>query len=323
MFGETFKNMSVNLVSSNPRGTFISGDELRGKLKFELSKDINIQYISMALRGRAKVVWTTRSGSGKHRHTTTHTGKHEYFKIEGFILRGATDEITLNRGTHVYPFTCQIPHGDFPPSFNGVKGKISYAVIFGIHRKWHMTKEYVSEFMFENHSCDMTLFSSPVILSNSKTVCCLCCTSGTISLDGHLEKKAFIPGETIRLQANIINGSSRTVVPEAVLMQRQTFYSTGRHSRFIAPRSVVGTVGHSVGPNRSDVHMEILLPIPEDVGMTIMNCPVLEVEYLVLVTLKISGSWNLHTSFPLVVCNAPMQQSDCPPPSYNEAINMF
>lgn len=96
MFGQTFKIFSVNFVSPNSALSFFSGDVVSGEMRFELSKDINIQYISMTLKGSANVMWTTRSGSGKRRRTTTHSAKLKFFKLESNVVQGQNGRLSAN-----------------------------------------------------------------------------------------------------------------------------------------------------------------------------------------------------------------------------------
>ncbi|XP_062399226.1 arrestin domain-containing protein 3-like [Sardina pilchardus] len=316
MFGETFKNVSINFTSPHPNCTFTSGDMVSGEMRLELSKDVKIQHISMTLKGKAKVRWTTRSGSGKRRRTRVHTAKVEFFKLESNVVQGQNDdEIVLKTGIHVYPFRCQIPHGDFPTSFVGLYGRIQYAVIFGIHRSWHMAKKFESEFKFVNPvDCNNPALLVPISADNSKTVCCLWCASGPITMNVRLERKGFVPGEILRISAEFGNGSSRRVVPKAVLVQKQTY--TAGSSRKLVPITLVSAIGQEVQPNHSDVCCDILLTIPEDTHTSIANLPILELEYHVMVSLDISGASNLNTSLPIVVCNIPLHQEESLPPPY-------
>ncbi|XP_076127090.1 arrestin domain-containing protein 3a isoform X2 [Alosa pseudoharengus] len=318
MFGETFKNVSIDFISSHPNCTFSSGDMISGEMKFELSKDVKIQHISMTLKGKAKISWTTRRGSGKSRHTRVHSAKLELFKLESIVVQGQNDEITLKTGIHVYPFRCQIPHGDFPSSFVGLHGRICYTVIFGIHRSWHRAKQFESEFKFVNHvDCNNPALLVPISAANSKTVCCLWCVSGPIMMDVRMERKGYVPGEIIQISAEFGNGSSRRVVPKALLVQKQAFYTAGKSTSKIVPRTLVCTMGQAVQPNHSDVYCELMLTIPEDAPTSIANCPILEVEYVVMVSLEISGASNLETLFPIVLGTIPLRQEECRPPPYS------
>ncbi|KAL2103365.1 hypothetical protein ACEWY4_000233 [Coilia grayii] len=326
MLGETFQNVAVNFVSSNPKCVFHSGEVISGEMRFELSKEVKIQKMSMTLKGKAKFDWSTRSGSGKHRRSRHHSAKLEFFKLDSIVLQAQNDEMVLNRGVHVYPFSCQIPHGNFPSTFLGIYGKISYAVVFGIHRSWHMAKEFISEFKFERPvNVDLPELLMPLSASNSRTLCCFCCTSGHISMDVQMERKGFIPGETIKIMAEIGNGTSQRVVLKAELVQKETYYTKNRGTHRIVPKSVVSAMGPAVEPNTSDVYLELTLPIPEDVYVSMTDCEILDVQHMVRVKLQVRGYSSLETMFPIVLGSShlqPVPEEECQPPPYSVAAFM-
>lgn len=45
----------------------------------------------------------------------------------------------------------------------------------------------------------------------SSTLCCLCCTSAPISCTFCLDKTGYVPGESILVRGDIVNGSSRKI----------------------------------------------------------------------------------------------------------------
>ncbi|XP_063050021.1 arrestin domain-containing protein 3-like [Engraulis encrasicolus] len=329
MFGETFKTFSVNFVSPNPTGVFHRGEVVSGEMRFELSKQVKIQKMTMTVKGKAKVHWTTRSGSGKHRHTNHHHGKVVFFQLGNVVLQpqDGSEELVLQPGVHVYPFSCLLPQGDFPSTFEGIHGKISYAVIFGIHRAWHMEKTFVSEFKFERLvDIGVPQLLLPLSATTSRNLVCFCCVSGEVSMDVQMERKGFIPGETIKITAEFGNGTSNIVEPKATLEQTVTHYTNGRGLKRIVANTLNSTRGQPVEPNTSDVRRDMTLTIPGNAYATLENCEVLVVEYSVLVSLKVGGFSGLKAVFPIVIGSCRLQPQvppqDFQPPSYNAALNM-
>lgn len=138
MFEKTVKTFAINFNSYNERSTFESGDLITGQLSFELTKEVKISYITMEVVGKAEVHWST--GSRKRRRH--YSAKLEFFKLKSTIMenngsalvRGICFVITvgggltrflslslfysavtgstkLPSGTHVFPFSCQLPQG--------------------------------------------------------------------------------------------------------------------------------------------------------------------------------------------------------------------
>uniref|UniRef100_A0A3P8TPU5 Arrestin C-terminal-like domain-containing protein n=1 Tax=Amphiprion percula TaxID=161767 RepID=A0A3P8TPU5_AMPPE len=230
MFGSSIKNLSVSIDRLNERNTFSSGDQVTGHISFEITKQTKITSITVALSGVAHVHWSSGGGGGRgnRRH---YSAIMKYFNYRGVILQeNAIRETTkLSPGTHVYPFTCQLPQGDFPSTFHGPQGKIVYTLKVDIYRPWHLSKNFETELNFVHHiDTNLPYLWAPLSGTNSMTLCCLCCASGPLSMTATVEKKAFIPGETVKINCDISNGSFKTATPKARLEQKQTLYTQGR-----------------------------------------------------------------------------------------------
>lgn len=142
MFQQTFKNFSVSFDALNEGNTVSSGDPVAGHVSFDLTKSTNITSITMTLRGRAHVHWSTGGGGGgrrRRRRRRNCSAKVDFFNVGSAVLREnggmrplswqpcrpscpvrwshavclpfAASATKLQPGTHVYPFTCQLPEG--------------------------------------------------------------------------------------------------------------------------------------------------------------------------------------------------------------------
>ncbi|KAM6965425.1 arrestin domain-containing protein 3-like [Aplochiton taeniatus] len=201
---------------------------------------------------------------------------------------------------------------NFPSSFRGLHGSIVYSLTVGIKRPWHLANAFVTELTFLSHiDASHNELMVPLAGSNSTTLCCLWCKSGPISMTVNLEKRGFVPGETIRITGEFSNYSSRTVTPKAVLSQKQTFYTHERSSRIMYMKHLVTVTGDTVIPS-NEVSREMSLTIPSTTSLTISNCSLLEVEYILTVNLCIKGSSDLILAFPFVMCDIPAYLA--PPP---------
>lgn len=147
------------------------------------------------------------------------------------------------------------------------------------------------------------------------TLCCLWCASGPITMSVTAEKKAFAPGifssihlclkclvkkknmhakifsglspgETVKMICDFVNSSSRTVTPKVNLIQKQEFYTHGNYSRRFVSRNIASLTGAPISPYRSNVHTELMLPIPSTASYSIANCSILQVRYIIEVGRK-------------------------------------
>ncbi|XP_054467728.1 uncharacterized protein LOC129101820 [Anoplopoma fimbria] len=307
MFQQTIKNFNINFEGVNERNSFSCGDLMTGHVSFELTKETKITSISLALTGKAKVHWTTSSGSGKKRRRRQHTAKLDYFNFKCVLMQennavGGTG--TFQRGRHVYPFTCQLPHGDFPSSFRGVHGQILYTLTVGIHRPWHMSKDFATELTFINHiNPNQPELQAPLSGSNNMTLCCLWCASGPITMTASVEKKAFIPGETVKITCEFRNASSRIATPKVRLQQKQIFYTHNQINKTMMFKNLVSVTGEPVNANTSAVNTGIMLTIPSSAPLTISNCSIIDVNYVIEVSLCVRASSNLTVLFPIILAD--------------------
>ncbi|XP_061115374.1 arrestin domain-containing protein 3-like, partial [Conger conger] len=199
MFRDAFKCFTVDFDAPNGRDVFTCGDVISGRIIFDLSKEVRVTKISMTANGKARVAWT----ADRRKNRTHYSAKEDYFNttcdiMEQKVAIGA-GKILLRGGTHVYPFRFQLPHGNFPSAFQGVKGRVMYTLVVEIHRPWHFAKEFRTELNFVSHiDANHPQLLAPLSASKSKELYCFCCASGPLSMDVRLERKGYVPGEMIQ-----------------------------------------------------------------------------------------------------------------------------
>ncbi|XP_035514955.1 arrestin domain-containing protein 3-like [Morone saxatilis] len=315
MFQQTIKNFSVNFNALNERNTVSRGDLITGHISFDLTKETKVYAITMTLKGKVNVHWST--GGGKKRSRRNFSAKLELFKLTSVLLQenSVTGETAkLQPGTHMYPFSCQIPQGDFPSTFHGAHGHATYSLTVGINRPWHISKDFVTELNFVNRiDTSNPELSAPLSGHNTMTLCCLWCASGPITVTASTEKKAFIPGETVKVICNFSNHSSRTATPTVKLQQEVVYYTHSRVSKRKVIKNLAYVTGQPVPANTSDLRTEIMLPIPLPTSLSISNCSILEVDYIVEVTMSLTAAPDLQVLFPIVLCDTPVNAN---PPCY-------
>ncbi|XP_039978782.1 arrestin domain-containing protein 3-like [Xiphias gladius] len=222
-------------------------------------------------------------------------------------LAAAGEAAKLKAGTHVYPFTCQLPQGDFPSTFHGVHGKIVYNMTVGICRPSHMSKDFVTEFKFVKHiDTNQPELRAPLSGSNQMTLCRVWCASRPITMAVSVEKKAFIPGESVKIICKFSNASSRTATPEVKLQQKQIFYTKDKVNKHKVIKCLALVTGEPISAHTSDVHTEIMLSIRASASLTISNCSLLVVEYFIEVSLSSCAFHDLTVVFPIILCDSPV-----------------
>ncbi|MBN3308252.1 ARRD3 protein, partial [Amia calva] len=207
--------------------------------------------------------------------------------LEHYLL--PFEQNNLQPGTHVYSFTFQIPMIELPSSFVGKHGNVVYQLEAKLHRPWHLPNTSVKGFTVINPvNIQSPELLAPQMASKNKTVCCLCCASGPIALNARIERRAFTIGESIRIFAEIENGSTRTIRPKAYIQQKQTFYAEGNEMFYV--KKIVSVEGEPFFSGKTGTWSGELPKIPLDTSFSIQNCQILKVEYLVVVRMGVFNS---------------------------------
>uniref|UniRef100_A0A8C9RXM9 Si:ch211-130m23.2 n=1 Tax=Scleropages formosus TaxID=113540 RepID=A0A8C9RXM9_SCLFO len=265
----------ISYDAVNESNTFGAGDFISGRIFLEVSKEVKLSSLSVKAKGKAKVLWSERYGQV----TVVYHAKEKYFSQERVLVqeRAAGDDSVLSPGIHVYSFTFQIPQGNMPSSFKGCYGKIIYTLEAKLSRPMRVSSKAMAEFTFVSKPDVMNIISilqEPQFGTRSKNLKFL--TSGNVSMDIQTEKMGYMQGEVLQVVAQINNISSRIVTPKISLYQKQSFFAKGKRKLYI--KKILKEKGESIPPG---THRSVTqqLTIPVDLPPSVLNCPILQVEY--------------------------------------------
>lgn len=121
--------------------------------------------------------------------------------------------------------------------------------------------------------------------------------SGNISMDIFLPKTGYQQGEGLVVNGEIVNSSTRKIVPKYIIYQKQSFFAGKRavHTKDIL-KEKDAPLTSSTRQNLSK-----LLQIPLEITPTIQNCRIIKVEYRLKVILDVSFTKNPVIKLPLVI----------------------
>ncbi|XP_066567952.1 arrestin domain-containing protein 3 [Amia ocellicauda] len=301
MFKGTVTNLSISYDALNESNTFSRGDVISGRVTFDVSKEIKVEYLTVSAKGKASVHWTETEDE----ETKSYNADEMYFNLENKLIQQNSEQNTLRAGTHMFSFSFQIPMILLPSSFVGMYGKVVYLLEAKLRRPWHLPNTSIKEFTVINPvNIQSPELLAPQMASKNKTVCCLCCASGPISLSARIERRAFTLGESIRIFAEIENGSTRTIRPKAHIQQKQTFYARGEYKLY--NKTIASLEGEPFFSGKTGTWSGELPRIPFNTSFSIQNCHILKVEYLVVVYVEIPRAVNLSVEFPVMISSFPM-----------------
>ncbi|KAM6902298.1 arrestin domain-containing protein 3b [Xenentodon cancila] len=291
---------------------FSGGDLVSGRVVVEVSGDVRVRSLDVTARGVAKVRWTeSRNAGANTAYTQNYTEEVEYLQHRDTLIGGDADEdgpeeglTVLHAGLHEFAFSFNLPQMALATSFEGKHGHVRYWVKAELHRPWLLPVKVKKEFIvFEHIDINTPLLLAPQAGTKEKTLCCWFCASGPISLSAKIERKGFTPGESIQIFAEVENCSSRVVVPKAALYQTQTFFAKGKGKQI--QQLVSNLRGEPVQQGKSQSWEGKMLKIPP-VSPSILDCPIIRVEYVLMVYVDVPGGLNLSLSLPLVIGTIPL-----------------
>ncbi|XP_064152592.1 arrestin domain-containing protein 3-like [Anguilla rostrata] len=307
MLSSTVKSISISYDSINEQNTFSNGDTISGRMILELSKEAEINSLSVKAKGKADVHWREKHGD---RHVS-YNAKEEYFKLEQFIYRkvkdgdqerlvdqcGETYGKAIPAGKHVYPFSFRIPDGNMPSTYKGIHGKVFYLVQAKLDRSMRMDQKDKAEFNFLSRS-DMNnpIYMRPQSGTENKKMKLF--TKGSTNMKISIDKKGYMQGEAITITANIENDSSRDLVPKFSLDREESFYARGHQKQF--NKRILKEEGAAI-PSQSHQTNTYVVKIPPDAMVSITHSRIIKVKYQLKVYLDVPYASDPEIIFPLII----------------------
>uniref|UniRef100_A0A672FH12 Arrestin C-terminal-like domain-containing protein n=1 Tax=Salarias fasciatus TaxID=181472 RepID=A0A672FH12_SALFA len=286
--------LSVGYNPINERNTFSSGDYIHGKITLELSKECSFQTLSIQMKGKAKVLWTENYG----KTVVTYSSKNKYFSIKQILVQEGQGITTLNPGSHVFPFSFQIPAQELPSSFRGSYGKILYTLKANLSRSMRVDSKAKAEFNVINK---LNLKSDPTPQHNTIEKKMKILNSGAVGMDVNIERTGFLQGEGINVVASIQNKSTRDVKLKYSFYSKHSYFANGK--RKVSTKEILKEVSEPVPPSAGQTITKIIT-VPPDTGVSVLNCNILKVEYRLKVSLDVKYAADPEIKFPIIVLPA-------------------
>ncbi|KAJ8304579.1 hypothetical protein KUTeg_018162, partial [Tegillarca granosa] len=196
-----------------------------------------------------------------------------------------SEEVILHRGDHVFPFNFSLPP-NLPSSFERNHGYVRYSIKVKVKRTG-LHSDYTLEKPFTVlHAMDLNLDPEafrPAQMQESKMICCLCCATGPVTAVFRIDRKGYVPGETILLNAEIQNQSNRRIYnTEVKLRMFIKFFAghEGRHTR--TEYATVTKVEYgAIEPGDSGTWSNDGLVIPPVPPSYLEGCSLIDIRYQV------------------------------------------
>ncbi|KAL4228037.1 hypothetical protein ACF0H5_013475 [Mactra antiquata] len=294
-----------------PSEVYSEGQTVEGSVEVELTDTMKMRGIKLEFSGGASVHWTEThsTGSGKDRRTETrhYSSSETYFNFEYILFGPASGSTTLPAGNHTYPFSYTLPP-NLPSSYESDIGHVRYQLKARIDKPWkfdHKTKKLftVVSMLDLNQQPSAPL---PVYRESSKYLCCLCCKSGPISAKCHLNHSGYVPGDTIYINAEIINNSSRRICSSSVKLFMNTIYHATSKSK-ISVNCIAECSRSDIKPYDRDNWTNVELIVPAVPPSFLAGCRIIDIRYVLQLEVDPAGpAFELIVPLDIIIGTIPL-----------------
>jgi len=304
---ETAIKLDIKLNSKDPE-VYVPGATVEGNVVLELLKQETIHDITITFSGEARTRWTTYFYQDQDPEIYSDTE----VIFNNLLHLVSEDEFFLPAGIHKYPFQLQLPTDHCPSSFQSktFNGVIKYWLTATVLQPSSI-ETIIQREVIVNEIVDVNIpeLIKPLSRSNEKTVHCLCCTSGPISLSVTTDKGGYFKGESIGISIQVENRSRRRVtvvraslIQEALLIGKNRT-SNGPEGTKFEKKPIQSIEGPGIRPGGTCTWDNKPLLIPVNTTPTITSCRFVKLSYYLTVTLALLFSKDLHVEIPIEIGN--------------------
>ncbi|XP_078599304.1 arrestin domain-containing protein 3-like [Branchiostoma floridae x Branchiostoma japonicum] len=306
------KLKSFVVTFDNNKDVYQAGEIVSGKLIADVTEGIKARGVRVRFHGFAYLHWTESHGSGEHRRTEHYSAEETYFNQTLTVWGKESGDKTgenpiLPAGYHEFPFRYQLGTA-LPSSFEGGIGYVRYSIKGIVDRPWrfdHTTKyAFTILDMYDLNQEQSAMM--PSTNQNSKTLCCLCCTSGPIELQAQTDRGGYCPGERVLVRGSLENNSNtRITKTTAKILQTVTFHAT-RKSRS-SHQTLSSAEGLGCRSRLSENIGDLVLPVPAAPPSGLRYCSIIDITYVAQVKAHIDGPHvNLKVELPIIIGSVPL-----------------
>lgn len=309
---------TICITYSNPEAVYYPGTNVNGVVHLELKEAIKARSLRIAVDGRAHTHWSiTRSRTYRNTDGTSRTESYTVH-YSGTVIYADGNSVAwlspkggkelLNAGSYQFPFTFQLPL-NCAPSYEGLHGYIRYMVKVELDRPWRFNKTDKRLFtvvpMFDLNMIPQA--AMPIRECVIKNLGIVLFRHGKVSVQCDIPKTGFVPGETIVINAVVVNDSSKDIIKASTKLVEMSKYVAFRHGSTVGAGAFLeNEIGDTARQQRrklatgeQDICVEkkskgtvqLYIQVPSTVP-SFNCCPIISVEYVVEVKFKTQASFK-------------------------------
>ena len=308
------------IILEGGRQVYYPNEQLHGQVIVNLNSPMKMRNVRLNLCGKGYCHWSESHGSGKNRRTHHYTGRETLIDLTSILFGNPPGQGGQNpehpAGRYVYPFMFQLPPV-LPSSVEAGIGYIRYFLKATIDKPWkfdHNTKHpvIINEIIDTN---DPSYLMQPGGEQHKEVGCC-CCPSGPLSIRGHIDRKAYCPGEQISITAQAENRTTRDMTAMKAKLKKVTEYHASSKTKY--RHDTIATItGAGIPRGEFANWTNQLLNIPPT-PPSIFSSNVVKVRYHVELEVDVPWGFDLDLQIPIIMGTVPFRQTymnaAAPPP---------
>ena len=291
----------IKIILDDPY--YYPGSVVKGSVLVSADKPKQYVKISIEILGFARAKWTESNGS---RTYTLIENTLRYIEQKCVLWsRERSPTGNLPAGEHSFPFSVQLPY-QAPPSFKSFTGKIVYQMeakitprsLFNINSHAKVTLDVRS------HIPSICMRPKDEELDSRLTFCC-CYNFGQVIVNCSIPRSGYVTQEAIPISMEIDNQSNKNIYIHASISKIVEYKSGRDQTKTCRSCNLSVSKSQSIPPGTTSL-LEKLLNIPRKLPVSITNCPVLSVNYFLVIQANASTIGSSETmKIPIVIAHAP------------------
>lgn len=288
--------MAPVIVVRLDKDVFFPGERVSGMVCVLTSKPRRCEGISVKFRGHAEVMLVSAAA----RYDAQRPATEEYYQRELLLWRESSGKLKV--GKHVFRFHFDLP-SSIPATFQGLYGNVEHYCKVEMKVKHSLNPKVKKIFTVLSGPLSEPFSTIPdSIQSRADNILSAKC--GDVSVNVEIDGTIYDPRETIIIDAEITNNSSKKITSTSAVFYMSVEYCTRRSKRVqqyeVASRTHPPVAPHSAYSWGQD---DIVVPILPATGLD--GCGIITVSYGIKFTVhrKLPAS-SLVLDFPIIIGSA-------------------
>lgn len=306
---------------------YFPGQNVTGQLIIHPKQAYKARNVKVRLSGKikTKVDYTERRDGNTHHRTAHQTIT--LFQTRNIVWPPlGSNETHLQPQQYILPFNFLLPSINLPSSFEGGRhGHIRYALDCNIDVAWWFDPKILLPItILELIDVNNPSYTIPTPHSEiDKTLCCLCCASGPLTLSGYLEHNAFSPGEQIKVFWSVNNSTGKDMGQLKAILIKKTLFRARHHRKYHTQKISEICILMNVPATIDGLLKSTSIAIPPLVPT--INSPTIVVSYRLKLCVCVPSGIDLTLEFPFIVGSTQrlIQSIPSSPPLNNQNVPQF